>query len=473
MVIGESPIFWMGILVLTIMVIFSFLSLRYNVYCLFGSLPFIYLIKRLQFYYEGIGIYNNPISLTPEILIMAGVFGLCLRRITISRRITFSIDKLSIIILILFLECLFSAFYNRYSVKVGLFGFRGVGIPILAYFLGKNFLKRKEDFILFLKINLVTGTLVAIYGLWQQFVGLPVWDKHWFMEEVYPKLHSGVSTWFIGSKVIWTELRKFSTLNNVASASGYYRMMILFALLLLGNRKTFLGLAGLIVLLLGLIFTFARAALIGVSLMLIFFWIFKKWRGRNLLALFLVLLTIGGILWAVAPYISIVISPLLTPLSERAQKRMLSALTPMEDTSFKTRTNLLWVEAIRRFSMRPLFGYGIGSTGGVAQRFSGDEAGVVVDSMYMKLLVEQGILGIFVMGLFLVYALHLCLKLHSMLKDKFYRNLVAGVLISILVLTILGIPGSSIEIRTFSIPFWFFLGSLSAIYNLKRKGEID
>lgn len=64
------------------------------------------------------------------------------------------------------------------GIAGGLGGFLYVGVPLLWFFVGRELLD-EAGFVQLLKLIVAVAVAVAAYGLWQIWVGFPVWDEEW------------------------------------------------------------------------------------------------------------------------------------------------------------------------------------------------------------------------------------------------------------------------------------------------------
>jgi hypothetical protein len=87
------------------------------------------------------------------------------------------------------------AFFEAFNPKqgsllAGLGGLLFILVPMLAFWVGRQMLD-EENAVLIVKIIAVLALLSAIYGLIQQFHGLPPWDKSWITSKGYAALTLG------------------------------------------------------------------------------------------------------------------------------------------------------------------------------------------------------------------------------------------------------------------------------------------
>ncbi|GAC1654520.1 MAG: hypothetical protein NVS4B3_18600 [Gemmatimonadaceae bacterium] len=106
------------------------------------------------------------------------------------------------------------------GLVTNLAGFLFVGIPLLWYFVGREY---GSDRVVAALLRWVVGSafVLALYGMWQVFVGFPSWDTNWLRLGGYSSLHvtAGVT-------------RAFGTFSSSAEYAAYLSIGLLVALAL-------------------------------------------------------------------------------------------------------------------------------------------------------------------------------------------------------------------------------------------------
>ena len=199
------------------------------------------------------------------------------------------------------------------------------GVCALAYFLFGQGLKEVGGLKKILWALGISATLVMLYGFFQLFFGVDTGEMKWVDTEAFPGL----------------TLRIFSTFGNPNILAGYLdaAILILFGLFRLTNnslQKTVLA-TFIILLLLCLVFTYSRGALISLAVIFFVFGFFKDWK--ILVACFIVF---GGILLA----------------DHTLVERFVSSFGT--DTSSELRF-ALWESTVAMIQDHPFFGVGWGA----------------------------------------------------------------------------------------------------------------
>ena len=84
------------------------------------------------------------------------------------------------------------------SPLAGVGGLLFVGVPLLAFWIGKRFCD-DAMFARLLKVTAIAGVAAAAYGLFQTLHGFPSWDRHWIAVSGYGALNVGGTVRAFGS----------------------------------------------------------------------------------------------------------------------------------------------------------------------------------------------------------------------------------------------------------------------------------
>jgi hypothetical protein len=87
------------------------------------------------------------------------------------------ISKLVIAVLVITLAEVFNPAGG--GIGAGVAGLMFMAVPLLWFFVGREFLRPDQQVERLLAVVVVLGTIVACYGLWQTIVGDPPWDVDW------------------------------------------------------------------------------------------------------------------------------------------------------------------------------------------------------------------------------------------------------------------------------------------------------
>lgn len=431
---------------------------RIGLWGLFLILPFIYFIKRFEFfiYKDPSSEFNNPVSILPEVIILVLLVSIGLRSLTPSGKFKFFHSSLTWSILAFLGMCLLQVFNPSSSLAIGLYGFRAFGYYALAFFLGQHLLQSQKEIHRFMVLSLSLAALVALYGLWQQFVAVPPWDKVWVLEFIPEQPFS----WLAGYKFSWEELRKFSLLKTSVSTALFYVFNILFCVTLYQWRKRFRFVLLALVLMIALVFTYVRGAWLALAAGLVI--VFGLWLLRNttsqrktaFISVVLAMVVLGGLF-----YLGLRLStPLMANLGNGLGRRLASLADPFNTPEIRARLHM-WERAWALVRSHPL-GIGIGTTGGVGQRFAGFG---VVDNLYLKLSVELGWMGLLLFGIIIWQATRHAWRIYIWSGKRPYRLIAISAMGFICVMLVDGIVAPALEYDIAAVYFWLWLGVLDRI----------
>jgi len=447
-----------ALLVGTMVCILALWRPRLGLWGLFVILPFIYFLKRLEFfiYRDPSSEFNNPISILPEIIIFVLLLSIGLRSLTPYGKLRFFYSPLTRSVLAFLGICLIQIINPLSSLTIGLYGFRVFGYYVLAFFLGQYLLCSQKDIYRFMILSLSLSLLVAIYGLWQQFVGVPPWDRVWIVQFIPDPPYS----WLAGYEFSWKELRKFSLLKTSVSASLFYALNMLFCFILYLWRRKFRLILLSLVLVIALLFTYVRGVwlALGFSLIVVLsLWFLRGTTSKRKNAVILIALAVivlGGLLYL---GLKLGASRMTAPESGLA-KRLASLANPFSTPEIRARL-YIWDQALDLVRRNPL-GIGIGATGGVGERFAGFG---VIDNLYFKLSVELGWAGLLLFGIVIWLAISQAWRVYSWSESGFHRLIAISVIGFICVVLVDGIVAPTLEYDIAAIYFWFWLGVLDRI----------
>lgn len=126
-----------------------------------------------------------------------------------------------------------------------------------------------------------------------------------------------------------------------------------------------------------------------------------------------------------------------------------------------------WTAMMQQACTNLMFGSGLGSytRSTLAQRANIG----TLDNYYVKTLVEQGVIGLVVLG-FLFFSLYrLGWMLYRRLSDRELMNFLIGVMASLTYIILLGIPAQILDVFPVNALFWILAGLLVAMEGLGRR----
>ncbi|MEI8050355.1 MAG: hypothetical protein WCI12_02845 [Actinomycetes bacterium] len=112
------------------------------------------------------------------------------------------------------------------SFLTGIGGLLFMLVPTLAFWVGRSMVDDDLAFQIVWTVA-VLGLLAALYGLFQQFVGFPSWDKHWIETRGYGALN-------IGNRAY----RAFGTMSSGQDYAGFLGLSLVAWVCLLFSKKT-------------------------------------------------------------------------------------------------------------------------------------------------------------------------------------------------------------------------------------------
>lgn len=239
------------------------------------------------------------------------------------------------------------------------------------YFIIVNSIKTKNQWYNLVVVFVLAGFLVSLYGVYQNYF-VTVTDTSWIDEDMFENIKT----------------RVYSTFDN-PNVLGQYLVMVIpvaFGLMWsdkrLGAKVTYIGIV--CVMMACLIFTWSRAAWVGIILALGFFVVMKDRRWVSLLV------------------VGILLMPFVLPESIISR---ITSLGNMNDSSTAYRFSV-WLSSLRMAGDYWMSGIGLGAGAfeRVYQKYALNGAGFALHShnFYIQLVVEMGILGIFLFAMIMI-----------------------------------------------------------------------
>lgn len=233
---------------------------------------------------------------------------------------------------------------------------------------------------------------------------------------------------------------------------------------------TFLTYASFLILTIGLVLSYTRAAWLSVAIagvvwILIIMRVKLKtivWSG---LALGLVLLFTWG-------DIQQTLGRNKQESSDKLDEHVSSISNVSSDASNLERLNR-WHCALEMFNRRPITGWGPGTYQFVYAPFQRSKDRTIIStnngdggnahSEYLGPLAEEGILGLLTISAIVIYMIHLSFKLIYSIKEKELKNMVIAVFLGLLTYFIHGTLNNYLDTDKASVPVWSFLAFLIAV----------
>lgn len=388
----------LGILVGLPLLAICLIRPHYGYIIAFFASSFVFLAKRF---------IDLPFGVIPEMLMLASLLGIMLKRKkTANDNSTFK-NPISIAIIVWVVYILVQAFNpNNLSINGWLFGFRGILNLIVYYFVAYYAFSQLKNLRIFLKLWLVIAWLTALYGLYQEFAGLPSYDLAWVTS----------TKELIGLNFIQGRWRKWSLLSDCTAFGIFMAISAIFCFILtLGpypkRKKIFLCISGLLMLF-SMSFSGTRTAYAMIPAGFLMYGLLTLNKSGTIL--------LGALSTAI--FVFILFAPIYNPTINRIR----TTFTPSQDASMNVRDYNR--ERIQPYIHSHPMGGGLSTTGDNGVRFSPNHflAGFPPDSGYLQIALETGWIG-----LMLTLALYTTILIQAVInfykiKDPQGRNLLAA-----------------------------------------------
>jgi hypothetical protein len=121
---------------------------------------------------------------------------------------------------------------------VGIGGMVFLLVPVLAFWVGRSLVDESVLRRLFVLIAAL-GVPAVLYGLAQQFWGLPSWDRAWVLSSGYAALHVGTVSRAFGTFSASSEYESFLAIGVIICAAGLTRRSLIPILLAVGGLLSY------------------------------------------------------------------------------------------------------------------------------------------------------------------------------------------------------------------------------------------
>ncbi len=270
-----------------------------------------------------------------------------------------------------FLAVAFFSSVTSFNISKSVQSFALYFVFALSYFLIVNNIKTKNQWYNLVVLYVIAGLLVAIYGIYQNYF-VTFTDTSWVDEDMFAEIKT----------------RVYSTFDNPNVLGQYLVMVIPVAFSLMWSEKRiwakafYLGVTA--IMCACLIFTWSRAAWIGIILAIGFYMVMKDRRWSSLLV------------------VALLIMPFILPESILSR---ITSLGNMKDSSTAYRFSV-WLSSLRMAGDYWLSGIGLGAGAfeRVYQKYALNGAGFALHAhnFYIQLVVEMGVLGIVLFAMLII-----------------------------------------------------------------------
>jgi len=300
----------------------------------------------------------------------------------------------------------------------------------LWFFVAANLLFNRAQFKWLCDIFLLVVFLVALYGVYQYYVGVEI-PTSWYDSKVETSITTRVFS-IIGSPNVLGSLLVMAIPISLAG------------LLTCGNNLKRVVYCGVFLTMLAcLVFTFSRGAwlALGVTVILLGLWLDRR------------------ILWGLL--IVAVLTPVVVP---SVYDRLVYMTTPEYMASSERGGRIgRWTKTLATWQSAPATGVGLGRFGGaVAARYYPNDS-FYADNFYLKTGAEAGWLGLGALLLLLVAGIRLARSSLDQVDDPHTLALGLGVFAGLLGILAHNAVENIFEVPMMATYFWFFLGLLASL----------
>ncbi len=319
---------------------------------------------------------------------------------------------------------------------------RTVALMLGLYFIVCHALNSYQRILNTVKIILGLSFLSALYALKQEYFGFSHAELTWLNadEERFMLIFQ------------WSRLRVFSFFSDPTTFGILMGYMSLFALVLASgpfrkSRKILLVVSA-IVMVLAMALAGSRTPFVMFPAGIIFLAILTLKKKTLLLTLFFLL---AGTAFVMKSTNNAVIW------------RIQSAFRGGSDDTIEVR--LQNQEKVQPFILAHPFGAGLGSTGYWGKRFSPQSwlANFAHDSLYVRLAVETGWVGLILYMLLLFMAIRTSIRYYFRVKDPTIKVLYLGISVSVFMLALASYPQEAITLLPTSIIFYILLAIIARL----------
>lgn len=310
----------------------------------------------------------------------------------------------------------------------------------LSLFLGFSFIKNLSEFKILTNTLLLSSFIPGAVGIYQIFT------KSYYVPNIFDPDFS------------YTRIQ--GTFFHPNPYSFYLFFILFISILYLENKKEFLKgftnflkskalLFGLIsIFLILIVFTFTRSVWFALGIFLFLYSLFFRKEFLFFISFFSIL------------------SYIFIPGIQERIKDILE--NPFNSLFWRI---VLWKDVLLLYLQKPIFGWGVGSSNALIEFFRPPNLGsTYVHNDYLKILVESGIIGLFLYILIFVYLFKFLIVSYFKLRSKtFYKSLILITLFFLFSIFIISFFDNVLRVTAFQLSFWGFMGAFIKILKLENK----
>lgn len=409
---------------------------KYSVVIMLASVFFLPLMIK-AFY-----LYDIPTGTAIEAMNFLLVFALIIKR-----RFAGWKGLPGILVLVwLMLQCLELVNPNASSRIAGFFAIRGTITATIAFFVTYSSIDSKKDVYFLFKWWAFFALLAAVYGLYQEFVGLPSHDFAWasYDEGRYNLLFT------------WGRLRKFSFFNGptefglVMAYSGVGVLVMAFLDTLSLEKKLALGFMGMLMIW-SMIYSGSRTASVILPVGIVIFAAITLWRKV------LIFLGIAGLGAAIL---------VIRPTANQSLFVMMTAFQGADDPSMNVRLNNQKI--IRSYIQETPLGFGLGSTGELGMKYSPHTfiGSFPPDSELVRIAIETGWIGLLIWCIIMAIVFGYGINGYFTMKDDELKKLMLVPLVVFFMTIIALYPQECFRAPILAMLFSFMMGLIAKLRDM-------
>lgn len=414
---------------------------RYNILILLSCAFFTPFLTR------AFHLYDFSIAVTSEILSFLLLFTLILKGKVKGGK------SLPGVMILVWLTYEIAELLNPYAASriAGFHAIRNVITMVIGFFIMFSSVESKKDVYLFFIGWMILSLLAGMYGLYQEFAGLPSYDFAWanYTEERYNTLFT------------WGHLRKFSfffspsEFGMIMAYAGVIAVVMVFSDVSKQRTKVFAAFVALITLW-SMMYTGSRTAMAMLPVGLLIFALITLKRS--------VLYSVGAVMLAG-------VAMVLRPMASGSLFIMLTAFSA-DDPSLQVR--LMNQEIIQSYIREHPIGFGLGSTGYYGNKYSPNTfvASFPPDSEYVKVAIESGWVGLFLWCAILAFIFGYGVQQYFKIKDKTWKDVLLITLVVFFMIIVAQYPQELFNSPGLSLLFSAIVGLMAKIPKLAMRNEI-
>ncbi|TAK34400.1 MAG: O-antigen ligase domain-containing protein [Saprospiraceae bacterium] len=439
----KGAVIVVGVLVGIPLLVACFVHLYFGINVMLVSAFFIGLVSKYT---------DAPIGTALDGLLVVLLAGL-LAKLVLERDFSFAKSPISLFILVWIGYNLLEGMNPWAASRMAwIYTVRTVALMLALYFIACHALNSYHRIVNTLNVILVLSFVSALYALKQEFIGFSDAEITWLNadEERFMLIFQ------------WSRLRVFSFFSDPTTFGILMGYMSLFAFVLASgpfrkSRKAALVVAG-IAMVMCMAYAGSRTPFVLIPAGILFITILTLKKRTILLTLFILL---AGTAFVMKSTNNAVIW------------RIQSAFRGDSDDTIEVRMQNQ--KRVRPYIQTHPFGAGLGSTGYWGQRFSPGSwlSSFAHDSLYVRLAVETGWVGLLLYLMLLFTALRTSMRYYFRVKDPTIKVIYLGLSTSVFLLALASYPQEAITLLPTSIIFYIMLAMIARLKDFDENFRED